>query len=59
MANSEPTGKHGTVIAMNERKDVSQEPEMQELFEVNREMTEGEKARTMEYLKDKDGNKTS
>jgi hypothetical protein len=56
MANSEPTGKHGTVIAINERRDISQEREMQELVKVNREMTEKEKARTMEYLKDQEGN---
>lgn len=52
MANIEPTGKHGTVIAINERRDISQEPKMQELVEVNHGMTEDEKERTIEHLKD-------
>jgi hypothetical protein len=48
-----------TVIDRKEGQDISQEPEMQELVEINHEMTEGEKTRTVEYLKDQDGNKTN
>lgn len=52
MANIEPIGKHGTVIAIHERMGISQELKMQNLVEVNHGMTEAEKERTMEYLKD-------
>jgi hypothetical protein len=47
-------GKHGPVIAIDESRDISQEPEMKKLAELDREMTEEEKARTKQYLKDKD-----
>ena len=40
------------VIDRKEEGQISQEPEMQELVEVNHEITEEEKARTVEYLKD-------
>lgn len=56
MTRNEQTGKHRTVIAINKRRDISQEPDMQELVEVNHGMTAKEKARTVEYLKDQKEN---
>jgi hypothetical protein len=47
-------GKHGPVIAIDESRDISQEPEMKKLVEVSRAMTKEEKDRTGQYLKDKD-----
>jgi hypothetical protein len=56
MKNSEKIGKHGTVIAITEGKNISQEPEMKKLIEVDRAMTEEEKTRTEQYLKGQEGN---
>jgi hypothetical protein len=42
--------KHRTVIDRKAVKDISQEPEMKELVRVFRDMTEGEKGRTIDYL---------
>jgi hypothetical protein len=43
----------------NRRKDrnISQEPEMKKLIEVDRAMTQEEKTRTKQYLKGQDGSK--
>ncbi len=46
----------GTVIDRKKGQDISQEPEMQELVGVDCGMTEGEKTRTVDYLKDQEGN---
>lgn len=56
MKNSIQAGKHGAVIAIYERQNISQEPEIKTLIEVNREMTEKERIRTEQYLKEKDSN---
>lgn len=45
-----------TVIDRKEGQDISQEPEMQELVEVNYGMPEEEKTRTVAYLKDQECN---
>lgn len=58
MKESGQFGKHGPVIAISEGRNISQEPKMKDLIEVDREMTEGEKERTEQYLKDQDGNNT-
>ena len=41
-----------SVLDRKEGHNISQEPEMQELIEVNRGMSEQEKTRTVEYLND-------
>jgi hypothetical protein len=44
--------KHRSVLDRKGAQDISQEKEMQALVEVNRGMTEEEKARTVKYIKD-------
>jgi len=56
MKNGWRAGKHRPVIAIYERQNISQEPEIKTLIEVNREMTEKERVRTEQYLKEKDSN---
>lgn len=46
-----------TVSNKDQHIKISQEPAMKTLIEVNREMTEEERARTERYLREKDGNK--
>ncbi|HQM80505.1 MAG TPA: hypothetical protein PLX02_02680 [Syntrophorhabdaceae bacterium] len=46
-----------TLRAVGNRKQrikISQEPELKTLIEVNRQMTQDEKGRTLQYLKDRD-----
>jgi hypothetical protein len=54
MKESVQFGKHGPVIAIDEGKNISQEPEMKKLVEVNLGMIKDEKERTKQYLKEKD-----
>jgi hypothetical protein len=46
-----------TVIDRKEGKDISQEPEMQELVELHENMTEEEQNRTARYLRESPENK--
>lgn len=53
MKNRWHRGKHRTVIAILENEDISQAPEFHRLVEVHAEMSEEEKDRTGEYLREK------
>lgn len=52
MKNRWHNGKHRAVIAILEKEDISQAPEFHRLIEVHAEMSEEEKYRTGQYLKD-------
>ena len=54
MEESGQFGNDRTVIAIDEGRNILQEPDMAQLIEVEREMTEEERERTGQYLKDKD-----
>jgi hypothetical protein len=54
MARSQKSVTLRSVRNRNKGGDISQAPEMKELVEVNREMTEEEKEHTKQYLKDRD-----
>ena len=44
--------KHRPVIDGTKGKDISQEPEMKKLAEIDRTMTPDERSRTIKYLED-------
>jgi hypothetical protein len=49
--------KHRPVIEIEDRKDIAQEPEMQSLKEVLNTMTEAERTRTINHLKEVENGK--
>ncbi len=46
-------GKHRTVIAIDEERDISQEPETKDLHEVFKHMTQEERIKTIAYIRER------